>query len=235
MENTVNAPANDQGSRTPDPGLQFQDNLSNPAPEQPQDATRPGTENGGGLLAATPATEGQPPAAENGSAVPADRKDPGDLPFKGGELPDLGFPEHIDPQIKEQFGKLSQEIGLTPNQMAGLVKWQQDTLAASQEAALSSGLRTLNEEWGPNARTYQRQAVALIAHIDEQLAAHGEGSFSKAIASHGIGYDLNFVRGLHVIASALGEDTLNTPHSAASRTGEEDPAEAIAKMFRQGV
>lgn len=163
-------------------------------------------------------------------------EDPENMPVADWKKVDFQFDEGVewDKGVLESFGKQAQELGLTPKQMKALAKWQTSQVAEYRQAQLDAGVAALKKEWGNKAAANQKAALAFISQIDRRLQARnpklGESAFSGAIAKCGAACDVNFIRGLHVMATMIAEDSIGAA-TGANAEKSETPDEFFKKAF----
>lgn len=174
---------------------------------------------------------------EEGAKADTDKEeDPENMPVQDWKKVDFQFDEDVqwDKGVLESFGKQAQELGLTPKQMKALAKWQTAQAAEYRQAQIESGIAELKKEWGNRADANQKAALAFISQIDRRLQSRnpklGESAFSGAIAKCGAACDVNFIRGLHVMASMIAEDSVGAAPGANAEKPE-TPDEFFKKAF----
>lgn len=172
----------------------------------------------------------QPPA--DGQTQPSEQTDPSTQPItdwanSGVNTEGLNF----EPEVWDSFGRQAVELGLTPKQAESLARWQLDMIGERQAVIKEKNFNEIKSEWGTNAGAFQSRCNNLVSRIDRAL---GKGSrFSQALDATGASANADFVRGLLVIANALGEDRGSTPGQDFIKPVTEDALSGLQAAFAQ--
>ncbi len=137
----------------------------------------------------------------------------------------------FDRGILQSFAENAAKSGLSPEQAAGLVKWQLGAIKEAFEKLKMEGLAALQKEWGAATGKNLNDALKLVTRVDQLI---GNDSFSQALTRFGIANDADFVRGLYRLADMLGEDTVGGVSAMGAEVKEEEPLEALQKIFGKG-
>lgn len=185
-----------------------------------QNASQTGTGQGGG--------DAVPAAAANAGQEAGQGADADNLPIKDWSgVGDLGIDrDKCDQAMLASFGKPAVELGLTPAQARGLVKWQAEYAKASQEASLARESEALRAAWGQSHDANLRAVVNLCARLDREPGLEG---FTEALRMSGAAGNAVVVRGLHVLAGTLGEDRAGS--LSGSGSAPETPYDGIVAAF----
>lgn len=139
--------------------------------------------------------------------------------------PDLG----IDKQAIAGFGEVIEKFGLNAEAASGLLNYALDAADQYKKSSLAEAEKTLRQEWG---RDYDNQLAAcknVVDRIDKQM----DGRFRRAIEVSGLGVNVDFIRGMKMIAAELSEDALGASTSGGFDDREETPFEALSKIFNK--
>lgn len=205
--------------------------MSDTKPEgspSPDAETRPAVEE-------TAAPETRPAVAETAAPEPAPQPEPElapeDTPITEWKDVDLGLADNpvLDADLLESFGTTcAAGLGLTPRQAKGIVEFQLNAIAdmtAKREAEQSA---ILDREWGRQREANIRSVleVAKIVERDGKIAG-----FTEALNKSGAGLDATVVRGLHWLASRIGEDGTGNGNGSAADMRPETAYEGIQRAF----
>ncbi len=134
----------------------------------------------------------------------------------------------LNKAILREFGALAGEGGLNADGAKKLLDWTLATAQREQKQRLERGRGELQKEWGQAYQNNIDRAVGIVAMLDREL---GDNRFRKAIENSGACRDPDFVRGMHILAAKLAEDSIGL-NSAAEAEHEETALEALQKYFK---
>lgn len=161
----------------------------------------------------------------------SEEQDPSALPITDWEKAGINTEGlNVDTEVWNSFGKQAVELGLTPRQVEALARWQLDTIAERKAALDEQGLSEIKAEWGTDAGRLQARCNSLIGRVDQAL---GQSRFSQALDLTGASGNPDIVRGLLVIANALGEDSGTTPSMNIVKPVTEDALSGLRAAFAQ--
>lgn len=137
----------------------------------------------------------------------------------------------IDSALVNDFSTTAREIGISVEQAKKLVDWQ---LGISQKVAAEmreKGLSELRKDWGAETNARLNRTLEMASWIDRHFP---DAEFSKTIARYGIANDVNFVRGMYLLASHMDEDSLAASHnSGLADMKPESPLDGIRNAYKK--
>lgn len=138
--------------------------------------------------------------------------------------------EGVDAEIFSSFADSAKQMGLKPEQARALVEWQMKAIKKQADKMREEGMASLKQEWGNATKGNLGHALELVTAIDRKC----DGAFSKSLGKFGIANDADFIKGLHFMASMLGEDSLAALHNGGGTPQrEETPYEGIVNALKE--